>query len=106
MVTFTRILKLAICAGMISFFAGCAATPQRQSTGEYVDDAGITTRVKTSILQEPGLKVLQIDVTTYKGVVQLSGFVDSEDSIRKAGQVAGNVEGVKSVINNLVVKPK
>lgn len=104
--TVSRLLKVVIFAGMLACFAGCASAPQRESTGEYVDDAGITTKVKTAILREPGLKVMQIDVNTYKGVVQLSGFVDSEDSIRKAGQIAGSVEGVKSVINNLAVKPK
>lgn len=101
-----RLVKVLLCAGMLSVFAGCAASSKHESTGEYVDDSGITAKVKTAILREPGLKVTQIDVNTYRGTVQLSGFVDSEDDVRKAGEVASRVEGVKSVINNLAVKPK
>ncbi len=83
---------------------GCAATQKYESTGQYFDDSVITTKVKAAIFNEPSLKVLQINVETFKGAVQLSGFVDSEQSAKKAGEVASRVEGVKTVINNLVVK--
>jgi hyperosmotically inducible protein len=80
---------------------GCASTSQRASTGEYIDDTWITTKVKSEILKEPSLKVTQINVETYKSVVQLSGFVDSSDSMTKAVAVARSVEGVKSVKNDM-----
>jgi osmotically-inducible protein OsmY len=99
-----RILSLLICIGLIAVFVGCASTPKREGTGEYVDDAAITTKVKAAILNEPTLKVFQINVETFKGEVQLSGFVDSAQSIKKAGDVARGVKGVKSVKNNLIVK--
>jgi len=99
-----RILKSLICIGLITVFFGCAATHKRESTGEYVDDSVITTKVKTAIFNEPTLKTLQINVETFKGDVQLSGFVDSAESVNKAEEVARNVNGVVSVKNDLVVK--
>jgi osmotically-inducible protein OsmY len=99
-----RILKFLVCIGLITTFLGCAATPQSASTGQFVDDSVITTKVKAAIFEDPTLKTLQITVETYKGVVQLSGFVDSAQSVIKAGEVAGRVAGVVSVKNNLIVK--
>jgi len=99
-----RILKFMVCIGLVATFLGCAATPQSASTGQIVDDSVITTKVKAAILEEPTLKSLQISVETYKGVVQLSGFVDSSQSVKKAGEVAGRVAGVVSVKNDLTVK--
>ncbi len=99
-----QVLKFLACVWLITVFMGCAATQKHESTGEYIDDSAITTKVKAAILNEPSLKVLQISVETFKGEVQLSGFVDSEQSVKKAGEVAGGVAGVKSVKNNLVVK--
>jgi len=80
------------------------ATQKHESTGQYIDDSVITTKVKTAVFDEPSLKVFQINVETYQGVVQLSGFVDSAQSVKKAGEVAGSVTGVKEVKNDLVVK--
>jgi osmotically-inducible protein OsmY len=99
-----RILSFLICVGLISVFLGCASTPTREGTGEYVDDSAITTKVKAAIINEPSLKVFQINVETFKGTVQLSGFVDSAQSVKKAGEVARSVTGVRSVKNNLIVK--
>jgi len=99
-----RLVNLLICIGLIAVFVGCASTPTRESSGEYVDDSVVTTKVKAAILDDPSLKVFQINVETFKGVVQLSGFVDTAQSVKKAGEVAGGVKGVKSVKNNLVVK--
>jgi len=82
----------------------CAQTPTSESTGAYVDDSAITGKVKTAILQDPALKVMQINVTTYNNVVQLSGFVDSPQMIGRAGTVARQVAGVTSVQNDLIVK--
>jgi osmotically-inducible protein OsmY len=97
-------LSFLICIGLLAVFVGCASTPTREGTGEYVDDSAITTKVKAAIFNDPSLKVFQINVETFKGDVQLSGFVDSAQSVKKAGEVARGVNGVKSVKNNLIVK--
>lgn len=99
-----RIVNLLICVGLITAFMGCASTQKHESTGQYIDDSVITTKVKAGILDEEKLKTMQINVKTYKGVVQLSGFVDSKQSVIKAGEVARRVEGVKDVQNDLIVK--
>jgi osmotically-inducible protein OsmY len=83
---------------------GCASTRTHEGTGEYVDDSVITTKVKAAIFNEPGLKVSEINVETYKGVVQLSGFVGSRDDIKGAVRVASAVGGVKSVTNDMQLK--
>lgn len=77
---------------------------KHETAGQYVDDSVITTKVKSAILGDPALKVTQISVETYQGKVLLSGFVDSPQSVQRAGEVARSVEGVKEVKNNLVVK--
>ena len=99
-----RILSYLICIGLIAVYLGCASTPTRESTGEYIDDSTITTKVKAAIFNDPSLKVFQINVETFKGEVQLSGSVDSDQVVNKAGEVARGVGGVKSVKNDLVVK--
>jgi osmotically-inducible protein OsmY len=83
---------------------GCASTRTQEGTGEYVDDSVITTKVKSAILGEPGLKVSEINVETFKGVVQLSGFVSSREDITSAVKVASAVSGVKSVKNDMQLK--
>jgi osmotically-inducible protein OsmY len=97
-------LSFLVCIGLIAVFLGCASTPMREGTGEYIDDSAITTKVKAAIFNDPSLKVFQINVESFKGEVQLSGFVDSAQSVKKAGEVARGVNGVKSVKNNLIVK--
>jgi osmotically-inducible protein OsmY len=92
---------LALC--MLAL-VGCAATPQKASTGQIIDDTVITTKVKAAIFEEPSLKSLQISVETYKGIVQLSGFVNASAVSLKAAEVARKVEGVQGVRNSLVVK--
>ncbi len=88
---------------MVAFVA-CASTSKQESTGEYVDDSVITTKVKSLLAEDDFLKSFQISVETYKGTVQLSGFVASRNAVDKAGQIAWSVKGVKSVKNNLIVK--
>jgi osmotically-inducible protein OsmY len=88
-------------AAMMVFALGCAGTSERQSTSEYVDDSWITTKVKSEIFAEPSLKVAQVNVETYKGEVQLSGYVDSREDIAKAVEIARAVKGVKSVKNDM-----
>jgi osmotically-inducible protein OsmY len=83
---------------------GCASTSKSEGTGEYVDDTVITGKVKTAIFNEPSLKSAEINVETFKGVVQLSGFVRDREDVGMASRVAGNVHGVKSVKNDMRVK--
>jgi len=89
---------------LLATIVACASTPTRESTGEYVDDSVITTKVKSLLAQDDFLKSFQISVETYKGTVQLSGFVNSQQAIDKAVQIARSVKGVQSVKNNLIVK--
>ncbi|HTS86334.1 MAG TPA: BON domain-containing protein [Usitatibacter sp.] len=89
---------------LMATILGCASTPRSEGTGEYVDDTVITTKVKAAILDEPTLKSSEINVETFKGIVQLSGFVSSQSDIRKAIVVAENVRGVKSVENDMRLK--
>lgn len=84
--------------------AGCASTHKQAGTGEYIDDSVITTKVKAAILAEPALSAAEINVETFKGVVQLSGFVESKADINKAVAVARGVGGVKSVKNDMRLK--
>jgi osmotically-inducible protein OsmY len=95
-----RLSAFLVAALMVSAL-GCASQSEPQSPGAYMDDSWITTKVKTAILNEPSLKVMQINVETYKGVVQLSGFVDSAASQAKAVEIARSVQGVTSVKNDL-----
>lgn len=90
---------------MLAALMGCATTAQQEGTGEYLDDSVITTKVKAAIFNEPTLKSSEINVETYKGVVQLSGFVRSDTDIKKAVQVANSIEGVISVKNDMRLKP-
>jgi osmotically-inducible protein OsmY len=83
---------------------GCASTAKKEGTGEYVDDTVITTKVKAAILNEPTLKSAEINVETFKGVVQLSGFVSSKVAEGKAVEVTQTVAGVKSVKNDMRLK--
>ena len=73
---------------LIVTFVACASTPKQESTGEYVDDSVITTKVKSLLAADDFLKSFQISVETYKGTVQLSGFVDSQKAVDKAGEIA------------------
>ena len=93
-------------ATVFTVMLGCASTAKHEGTGEYVDDSVITTKVKAAVLNEPTLKSAEINVETYKGVVQLSGFVSSEADIAKAASLANGVKGVTSVKNDMRLKAK
>ncbi len=97
-------LVVFLCAAIVTFAAGCAATPTRESTGGYVDDSTITAKIKADLLQDNKLTASDVHVKTYKGVVDLSGFVNREADISEAGIIARQVSGVISVHNNLIVK--
>ena len=98
--TLLRSLMLAVV--LTTAVAGCSAVSGRQTAGEYVDDTTITTKVKTQIIQDLGMK--EIGVETMQNVVQLSGFVDTQQTRTKAGEIARGVTGVKEVKNNIVVR--
>jgi osmotically-inducible protein OsmY len=89
---------------LLASLLGCAGTSTKEGTGEYFDDSVITTKVKTAIFREPSLKSAEINVETFKGTVQLSGFVNSREDINKAVEVARGVTGVKSVRNDMRLK--
>jgi len=91
-------------AVLLASMLGCAGGPQKEGTGEYVDDTVITTKVKAAILNEPSLKVAEINVETFKGRVQLSGFVKTRADMTKAVEVARKVNGVTSVSNDMRLK--
>jgi len=98
-------IATAIFTATVAFaVVGCSSTPTRESTGEYVDDAAITTKVKAAIFNEPTLKSTEINVETFKGDVQLSGFVAQPADAQKAVDVARGVKGVASVKNDIRVK--
>lgn len=99
----TRTATLFFAAFMLTL-AGCASTAKHEGTGEYVDDAVITTKVKAAIVGEPTLKATEINVETYKGTVQLSGFVSSTAAAAKAAEVTRGVKGVQAVKNDLRLK--
>ena len=98
--TFTTLFSTMVLLATL----GCASTRTHEGTGEYVDDSVITTKVKAAIFNEPGLKVSEVRVDTFKGVVQLSGFVSSRADIKDAVRVASAVGGVKSVTNDMQLK--
>ncbi len=100
----TMYLSALFLAVTLISVVGCASTTTQEGTGEYVDDSVITTKVKAAILDEPTLKVAEINVETFKGVVQLSGFVSSQTAESKAVEVARGVRGVKSVKNDMRIK--
>jgi osmotically-inducible protein OsmY len=97
-------ISTIILAVMLATVIGCASTPKKEGTGEYIDDSVITTKVKAAVFNEPSLKSTEINVETFKGEVQLSGFVNSEADIKKAVEVARSVKGVTSVKNDMQLK--
>ena len=101
-----KLLASFMIAAVFAGLLACASTASKEGTGEYVDDSIITTKVKAAVLNEPTLKSAEINVETFKGVVQLSGFVNSQADIAKAASVAKSVKGVTSVKNDMRLKPK
>lgn len=98
------LLPLVFLAGLAFSSAGCSATATRQSTGEYIDDTALTAKVKTALITDETVKAFDVQVETFKGAVQLSGFVDSEAQRSRAEQVARGVSGVNNVVNNIQLK--
>ena len=103
MKTISRVFVL-LAIVMLTGVVGCASTSTHESTGQYIDDTTITAKVKAAIFDDPTLKSAEINVETFKGVVQLSGFVNSQADINRAVVVTRGVNGVKSVKNDLRLK--
>jgi osmotically-inducible protein OsmY len=101
---FAHIPRALFASFMILTMVACAPTEKREGTGEYIDDAVITTKVKAALAADPDVKATEVKVKTYKGVVQLSGFVSSADAARKAVEIARKVEGVREVKNDMEIK--
>lgn len=97
-------LNTVILSALLVSLVGCASTASKEGTGEYVDDTVVTVKVKAAILNEPTLKSTEINVETFKGVVQLSGFVANRDAVNKAIEVTRTVKGVSSVKNDMLLK--
>lgn len=104
MKTVQKLLAALFISTALALSFGCASSGKQSSTGEYVDDSVITSKVKTRLIEDQALKAFQIDVETFRGDVLLSGFVDSPEQISKAVEVAKSVDGVKAVKNSLIVK--
>lgn len=100
----TKHVMTFVFALFLSTLLGCAGTATKEGTGEYVDDTVITTKVKAVIFNEPSLKSSEINVETFKGVVQLSGFINSREDINKAIELTRGVSGVTSVRNDMRLK--
>jgi hyperosmotically inducible protein len=96
--------SVLVALALTTSLAACSAMSGRETAGEYVDDATITTKVKAAMFDDPSLKVMQIGVETMRDVVQLSGFVDSAQTKARAGELARSVKGVREVKNDLVVR--
>ncbi|UUZ49708.1 BON domain-containing protein [Massilia sp. B-10] len=99
-----RIVSTLLAAIMLTSVVACAPTAKTESVGEYIDDTAITASVKSAFAIDPTLKATEINVETYKGIVQLSGFVAQQADIANASTVARNVKGVKSVKNDIRMK--
>jgi hyperosmotically inducible protein len=99
-----RYLSAIFLAVSLGPVIGCAPTPTQQGTGEFVDDTVITTKVKAAIVEDPLTKVLEIKVKTFKGEVQLSGFVSSQEAMNRAVELARGVKGVTAVRNDMQLK--
>lgn len=87
-----------------SLIAACSSTPTQQSAGEAIDDGVVTARVKAKLIEDPVTKAHQINVDTFKGTVQLSGFVEDEQARARALQLARDVDGVKQVKDGMQVR--
>ncbi len=99
-----RVFQTLLSALVVSAILGCAGNAQRQTTGEYVDDSWITSKIKAAFVEDKTLNAPEINIETHKGAVQLSGVVSDTDDVEHAADVARSIKGVASVENNLQVK--
>ncbi|MEY4507046.1 MAG: Osmotically-inducible protein precursor [Pseudomonadota bacterium] len=99
-----RIASVLLCTSVVFGFVGCSSSPSRESTGQYLDDTAITAKVKAAIFNDPTISSAEINVETFKGTVQLSGFVQSTEHIDRAVKLVQGVSGVRAVRNDMRVK--
>jgi hyperosmotically inducible protein len=97
-------LSAFLLAIVCTFTLGCAGSPTQESTGEYLSDTWITTKVKAALVDDSVVKATEVNVETFKGAVQLSGFVSSAEAMNQAVIVARSIEGVTSVKNDMRIK--
>lgn len=102
--TLKFLTRLLLSACLVSAMVGCSDNTRRESTGEYLDDTVLTTKIKATFLGDSRLKMLDINVKSYRGTVQLSGFIDTQKEADRAVQLARTVKGVKAVNNSLIIK--
>jgi hyperosmotically inducible protein len=100
----SKYLSAVFLAATLVSVVGCASTSQKEGTGQYFDDSVITAKVKAAIFDDPATKVMEINVETFKGVVQLGGFVSSQAAANRAVELARGVSGVKGVTNDMRLK--
>ncbi|NNM58746.1 MAG: BON domain-containing protein [Legionellales bacterium] len=100
----TKLIITALLSTSVLALTGCASSTTTESTGQYLDDSVLTTKVKSSLIAEKNIHAGNVTVTTFKGIVQLSGFVNTPNEVLKAGEVASKVPGVVKVENDLIVK--
>ena len=98
-------IRFIVVLMMVAAFVACASTPKQSSTGEYIDDSVITTKVKALFVEDKAVSALNINVETFKGTVQLSGFVKYQADMNKAAEIARTINGVKSVKNDILIRP-
>jgi len=99
-----KYLGLVVCLATALASFGCAGTRTHESTGEYIDNSAVTAKVKTALVDDPSVSAMQVKVKTFKGVVQLSGFVDTPQQKQRAEEIARGIDGVREVQNNISVK--
>lgn len=102
--TINFVKRLLLSVLLLTVIPACSENTKRESTGEYLDDAVLTTKIKATFVGDSRLKAMDINVKTYRGVVQLSGFIDTQKEADRAVQLARTVKGVKAVNNSLIVK--
>jgi osmotically-inducible protein OsmY len=101
---FSKVLSAAFLAVALVSVVACAPTAKKEGTGQYIDDTVITAKVKAALIEDPMTKATEINVETFKGVVQLSGFVSSQAASNRAVELARGVAGVRSVKNDMRIK--
>ena len=101
-----KVVMWAVLSGTVATsFVACAPTDTRRGAGEVVDDSTLTARAKSALIGEPGVKSMAIEVETYRGVIQLSGFVDSQEMAQRAVTAVSRVPGNRGVKNDMRIKP-
>lgn len=101
---FKQLTRIILAIAFTAMLAACAGTATQESTGEYIDDTVVTSRVKSVLLNDPNVSGLAINVETYRGTVQLSGFVKSAGERNRAVQLARDVKGVRQVRNDILIR--